>query len=424
MTEAKGRNGLLRAAPGACALALIAALGGCASQPEPTRAPVYAPSREAPLFPERPLPAPLPQSEAPQSVPLPLPAPAIPALGAIEGRALVSRLLPAMLADRTGWATDIYAAFAAMEIAPTPENACAVIAVTEQESGFRADPPVPGLARIAWKEIDTQRERAGIPKLVLQAALALPSPNGKSYSDRLDAVKTEQQLSAIFEDFTGMVPLARTFLADRNPVRTGGAMQVSVAFAEAHSQARPYPYPVAGTIRHEVFSRRGGMYFGVAHLLDYPAPYDNPVYRFADFNAGRLASRNAAFQHAVTQASGVPLTLDGDLLRYQEGQSMREPGATELAARVLARRLGMTHAGIRRDLEFGRTPEFERTRLYARVFSLAEKLRAGPLPRAVVPRIQLKSPKITRKLTTEWFANRVHDRYRNCLARAASLAQQ
>jgi hypothetical protein len=32
----------------------------------------------------------------------------------------------------------------------------------------------------------------------------------------------------------------------------------------------------------------------------------------------------------------------------------------------------------------------------------------------------LKSPKITRKLTTEWFANRVDERQRKCLARASA----
>ena len=39
---------------------------------------------------------------------------------------------------------------------PTTENICAVIAVTEQESTFQVNPPVPGLPDIARKEIDTQ----------------------------------------------------------------------------------------------------------------------------------------------------------------------------------------------------------------------------------------------------------------------------
>jgi hypothetical protein len=349
-------------------------------------------------------------------------APAYRTLTPAEARALITQHLPQNVAERNGWATDIYAAFTAMQIPVTPENVCAVIAVTEQESSFRADPAVPGLSAIAWKEIDRQAERAGIPMLAVRAALLLPSPNGKSYSERIDTVKTEKQLSEIFEDFIGMVPLGKTFFANHNPVRTGGPMQVSIAFAESHAAGKPYPYPVSGSIRHEVFTRRGGMYFGIAHLLDYPASYGSPIYRFGDFNAGHYASRNAAFQRAVTVSWGVPLALDGDVLRYDRGQPAAEPGETETALRTLAKRLDMTSTQIRRDLELGRTYDFEKTRLYTRVFALADKANGKPVARAVLPQIELKSPKITRKLTSEWFANRVATRYRTCLARGASAA--
>ncbi len=114
----------------------------------------------------------------------------------------------------------------------------------------------------------------------------------------------------------------------------------------------------------------------------------------------------------------MPLALDGDLLRYEDGQPAREPGNTELAVRAIARRLDLSAADIRRDLELGKGATFERTPLYTRVLALAEKATGKTMPRAVVPQILLKSPKITRKLTTDWFANRVNDRYERCVRRA------
>jgi hypothetical protein len=162
------------------------------------------------------------------------------------------------------------------------------------------------------------------------------------------------------------------------------------------------------------------MYFGIAHLLDYPASYDDPVYRFADFNAGRYASRNAAFQKALSDAAGIPLDLDGDLVRFERGAAAKEPGATELAARVAARRLDLSDSQVRHDLELGGEAGFEGSRLYTRVFETAEKAAGKPLPRATLPRIDLASSKFTRKLTTEWFARRVDDRFQKCRTRVAA----
>ena len=144
-----------------------------------------------------------------------------------------------------------------------------MLAVTEQESSYRADPTVPRLGQLAREEIDRRAERAGVPKLVVTGALALRSPDTRTWSERIESAKTEKELSDLFEEFIDQVPLGRRLLADYNPVRTGGPMQVSIDFAERHVGA-PYPYRMAGSVRDEVFTRRGGLYFGVAHLLDYP----------------------------------------------------------------------------------------------------------------------------------------------------------
>jgi hypothetical protein len=340
-----------------------------------------------------------------------------PPLSPAEAHALIDRLLPPKVPDRNGWITDLYAAFTAIDLAVTPQHVCAVAAVAEQESGFEPNPVIPNLPAIARREIDQRAERAGVPTLMVHTALHLPSPDGRSYSERIDAARTERDLDEIYEDLVGVVPLGSLFLADRNPIRTAGPMQVSVAFAEGYAAHHPYPYPVKRTLRHEVFSRRGSVYFGTAHLLDYPAGYDRMLYRFADYNAGQYASRNAAFQKALSLASGIPLVADGELVRLDSGAP---PTSTELAARVLGKRLDLSEGEIHDDLQSSRRAAFEQTALYQKVYALAEEAEGHALPRALVPQIELKGPKISRHLTTAWYASRVDWRFHNCLSRAGA----
>ncbi len=343
--------------------------------------------------------------------------PDTPPVSASQARTLIGTLLPSGIKDRDGWTADIYAGFAAMELHPSADNICSVIAVTAQESGFADDPQVPGLSKIAWREIEDRAKRFHIPISVVRTALRVPSPGGKSFAARIDEARTEAELSSIYEDLISFLPLGKSLLSNRNPVRTGGPMQVSISFAQTHAEQYPYPYPLDHSLRREVFTRRGGMYFGIAHLLQYPANYEQVIFRYADFNAGRYASRNAAFQNAVTLTSGIPLEMDGDLIRYGSSSRNTSPGATELASRVLAKRLSMRESEIRRDLEKGLSLDFESSELYEKVFDLADEQEDIRVPRAIIPDIKLKSPKITRNLTTKWFAERVASRHKACMKR-------
>ena len=335
-----------------------------------------------------------------------------PSLSPQQARDLIDASIPQGVSDRSGWVNDIYTGFTVQGLEPSHRNICAVVAVIEQESNFHVNTVVPGLGSMAWKEIDSRAEHAGVPRLLVHGALELQSPTGRTYSERIDAAKTEKDLSDVYEDFIGSVPLGRKLFSGYNPIRTRGPMQVNVAFAESYASVRPYPYPVKTTIADDLFTRRSSVYFGIAHLFAYQPPYDDYVYRFADFNAGQFASRNAAFQNAVSRASGIALATDGALLSHES-----ELSSTEQALRSLAGRLDLSDGAIHSALEQGKSKDFERTQLYQRVFALAERSAKRPLPRAMVPTINLHGPKISRKLTTSWYAHRVDGRFERCLGK-------
>ncbi|WP_421201215.1 DUF1615 domain-containing protein [Aeromonas enteropelogenes] len=364
-------------------------LAGCASEPP------------APVTPATPAGRPIPKAMQPQK----------PA----DMKTRIVRFLPKQVPDKQGWANDVVTALTTQKLTVSDHNVCTVLAVAEQEATYQADPVVPGLGKIAWKEINARAGKLLIPEFVVRTALSINSPTGKTYAERIDRVRTEREMSEIFEDMIGMLPMGKRLFGNLNPVRTGGPMQVSIAFAEAN--ARGYPYPVKDSIRHEVFTRRGGIWFGTKHIFGYPADYPDTLYRFADFNAGWYASRNAAFQAAVSRLSGKSLALDGDLIRYNSDK----PGNTELAVYTLASRVNMSKKAISQSLRLGDSSDFAKSDLYHRVFTLADKQAGKRLPRAILPGIQLKSPKITRNLTTAWFAKRVDDREQACVRKMATI---
>ena len=126
-----------------------------------------------------------------------------------------------------------------------------------------------------------------------------------------------------------------------------------------------------------VHSSGGGIWFGTKHIFGYPADYPDTLYRFADFNAGWYASRNAAFQAAVSRVSGKPLALDGDLIRYDSDL----PGKTRLAVHSIASRVSMSKQAIHQSLEAGDSSDFAKSDLYHRVFAGRQTGRDTATPR-------------------------------------------
>ena len=336
-----------------------------------------------------------------------------------EARALINQLLPAGIPDRNAWTNDLYNSFSSLKIPYTPSFFCASIAVLRQESNFQSEPVIPGLGKMAWGEIENRSKQLGIPHLVLEAAFTKTSPNGQSYNQRINALKTKKQMNELYEDIIAEIPFGKKMLAEHNPIRSAGPMQVGVAFAQMHVKAWPYPYPIPKTVRDEVFTRRGSVYFGTAHLLQYPANYSQMIYRFADYNAGRYASRGAAFQMALSKISGKKLIPDGYLMSYKGSN----PDSSTLTASQhilfsLADQLGLSRQQILSDISQERLAAFAQTPTFKRVFALADRRTGKPVSREALPQIRLVSPELSStNLTTAWFAGRVQTHYQDCLAR-------
>jgi hypothetical protein len=345
--------------------------------------------------------------------------------------AQIAQALPARVKDRQGWADDIAVAIRLTQKEPTAERVCAVVAVIGQESGFQADPVVADLPGIVKRGLEEKLARLGPARsAALGALLAMEAPGGGTFASRIGKLETERDLDRLFRDLRDAVKrdnpggfavgaaLAAVFSGgfdELNPVTTAGSMQVKVDFAQQLE-----PKLSGDEVRELLYTRGGGVRFGTARLIGYPAAYDDVVFRFADYNAGRYASRNAALQQLVEDLTGRSLANDGDLLLYDDKGAPRDEDSNSLQALLaFGEAHGLSSWTVRRDVKKEKTVDFERTDTWKAVRAAWSTKTQRPPPYAQVPEVSLSSPKLSKPRTTAWFASSVKQRYTKCRAALA-----
>ncbi len=350
-----------------------------------------------------------------------------PALTAAD---IVARI-PAKVADREGWARDLVVALETNRLPIDEDHVCAVLAVVEQESGYHSNPEVPNLAAIARKELAVRAEALGpLASPLLNEVLSIRSPKARlTFDQRLSTVRTEADLDLLYRDLLAEEhrrhPLlydagdlgAKLFssrdLDERNPITTSGSMQVSVRFSEDRARAL---HRDPTQVRDDLYTRQGGLLYGSARLFT-GATDEEMLYRFADYNAGEFSSRNAELQAEVASLSGTALALDGDLLSYDKSGAVKSESTQTMAA--LAKLRAVHGLDIALDARHEKSAALEKTPTWHAVKDAWTAKHAQPAPYARLPDVKLESPKLSRDLSTAWFAHAVERHYDACRVRAS-----
>ena len=345
---------------------------------------------------------------------------------------LIRRAQP-KLRDANGWALDLHDVLQQHDLGRERETICASLAIIDQESNFKADPEVAGLGKLSEKALQEKLGRIPLGgRLALAWLEKTPSPDA-SFMDRIRSARTERDLDLAYRslvthlgetsnlDMVLQLGVLNKLIEERNEIDTAGSMQVSVKFALDQTREKrwlPLSLSDVYAVRDLLYTRHGGMFFGVKQLLGYDTGYGQKIYRFADYNAGRYASRNAAFQHSIAQLSGEKLALDGDLLSYgKDGNPLSKITSTERAIRLASKRhkLELSDQQIRSDLLREKQLGFTGTRTYLAIRDSAQVIAGKVAAFAMVPDIALDSPKLHSKFTTRRFAESVNKRYRACM---------
>jgi hypothetical protein len=356
----------------------------------------------------------------------------------------IRKLIPTRVSDRKSWAQDIFDITDELSIPTTKENVCSIIAVVDQESNFIANPNVPGLGEKAVKEVSTRLTEKFEDKLgetiggpvagYFQEVLKnQPSPED-NYLKQMSRVKNEKELDVLYREIfdymskhyhvsalTGAAKLVGQDFAEKlNPITTLGSMQVHINYAKDNKRTRMS----TNELRDELYTEYGGLYYGIHRLMLYPAAYDKPIYRFADYNSGMYSSRNAAFQKMLDKIAKADLDLDGDLLSYDKNGNPR-PATTDTEKALVSvfsqKNVLITPRQLRSDLKEEKSSDFEKTQTYKAVTKLYQEETGKDPIYAIMPEVVISGPKLSKDYNTNWYATRVNGRYEKCMQRAKNI---
>ena len=348
----------------------------------------------------------------------------------------IRQLIPSRVQQRAAWAEDIHRINTELKIPQNPENICTIIAVVDQESNFIANPVVQGLGPKAVKEINQRlQEKLGKTMAGYFENMLKTKPSVEnSYLSQIKKVKTEKELDQLYREMfdyyskqyhvsllTGAAKLVGEDLAERfNPITTLGSMQVHINYAKDNKKT----FMSVNQLRDELYTEYGGLYYGIHRLMQYQTKYDKPLYRFADFNSGVYSSRNAAFQKMLNKLSKQSLDLDGDLLQYNKDGAVRlqKSGTEQVLMQLFSTDPTAPSAGdIRADLKKEKTQDFENSATYQYVVDKYESQTGQKALYAIMPKVVISGPKLSRDYNTNWYAERVNGRYLQCMQRAKRL---
>jgi len=306
---------------------------------------------------------------------------------------------PNQNSDVREWTNSIYKYMESSGIEITPSSVSVVLSILEQESAFNANPNV-DLGEVCFnlpKKCAAGICYTGIKQCEYIFGKSSGSLTGKEFAQDLLNAKDGNIKGGnwfVRQAWKVFGPGVLTSVE----VSMGPAQLKSFRVREILAEARGVnleDVELSDAVFNEIFTRDGGLKYGIEYLSGIFETYDNDFdeninFMFADYNAGIYSSRNAELQYELYRlANGVEPSsnfVDGDFLIWDAPhESNSKKSETQKLVKKYFEREGYDTSGIRDDLEQEKTVEFEGTDVFIKIKDdYGEDAKDGRIPSASI----------------------------------------